>query len=362
MINNSYSKKPACIVMIDNVSLLFSEASVINRNYYLSDTYTITAPLKANEFFNFNYWATVQKAEIKIYMGYQILDVPVTPEQLTLVFTGGLDKIELDPIRQTVEIRGRDYSYLLIDKKITKTYVNQTASQIATLFANENGLTPIVTPTFTPIGTYNQTYTQCNQGITEWDFLTFLAQQINYNLYVVNKELHFEPKPLPDAPAYQMPIQLAGEPSPYPVASVISLKFGRTLTLAEDVVVKVRSHSQLTGRSFTVTAKSHHVKDTPREPKQTYVYSYPNLTAERAQQIAQSQLRAITQHEMLLDFTMPVDMNLTKITPIQITGTFSAFDQVYYSDMIERTISFDPPQFLMTGHAKNHDTNSEVSI
>lgn len=368
MINNLVSDlqlgeqtQPAAIVLLNGQQLPWTSIQVENKNYYMSDTYTIMCPLYGSTQFDLNFWGNITNGEIQIYMGYPALFENYTTQDLTLIFTGIIDVINIDPAIGTVEITGRDYSALLIDSKISNTYTNQTASQIAILFANQNGLTPVVTTTTVPVGIYNQGYTQVSNSITEWDFLTSLAQQINFNLYVVNKELHFEPKPTSQAIPYAITFQLPTELTAYPVSNVEQIKFGRTLTLAGDVIVKIRSNSQTSGKSFTVSATSKHTKGSVTSQKQTYFYSYPNLTPQQANAKAQSILAQITQHELLLSATLPPDFTLTKVTPIQISQTGTVFDQIFYIDVLTRSLDATGG-FTMEIEAKNHDTNSQVVV
>lgn len=359
MINSGFSEnKPAAIVTLDGARLPWISINVSNRNYYLSDHYTVMVSLYADPLFNLDFWGTLASGEIKIYMGYPPFYETFTTLDLELIFTGLVDVINIDPVKGTVELTGRDYSALLIDKKITQTYVNQTASQIAIKFANENNLIPVVTPTTTPVGTYNIGYSQISNNLTEWDFLTFLAQQDNFNLYVINNELHFEPKPTLTTPPFVIFLESPTLLNPTPISNVESIQFGRTLTLAKDVEVKIRSNSQTTGKTFIEKATSKHIIGSLQSQKQTYVYSFPNLSVTQAKNKAIYLLGQITQHEFLLNFTMPPVFTLSKVTPISVIGSFSAFSQIYFIDSINR--SFDAFGAKMSVEAKNHDTNTET--
>lgn len=361
----SYSQKPACIITINGVAALFTNVTVSSKNYYLSDTYEITLPLNKNGIFTLEYWGSIQNAEVKIYMGFQVNIDVFNIDDLNLIFTGAIDTIRMNVIEQIVTISGRDYSYLLIDKKTTKTYLNKTASEIAIEFAQDNGLNSEVVPTTSPVGSYFNPFTlysQTNINLTQWDYLTYLAQQINYNVYVKNKTLYFVPKPGPNTPFFEIPLQTANDFSLFPMAPGTSFNFYRTLTLAEDVLVKVNSASIFTGSSFTVSATSHHIKDAVKAPKQTYVFSFPNLTEQEARNIAQAQLEAITHHEIVLEGVMPPHFDLNKNIPILISGTNSNLDQLYYVDLLNISLSYLPPKFEMSFNAKNHDVNTEVSI
>jgi len=350
--------KIGAIVTLDGSFLPWISLSVTNKNYYLSDSYQITLSLYKDAQFGLAFWANIPVGEIKIYMGYPTVIESFTTEDLELLFTGVIDVIDIDLAQGTVVLTGRDYSSLLIDKKITQSYANQTASEVATKFATENNLTPVVTKTTTPIGTYSNSYNQTVNSSTEWDFLTSLAQNEKFNLYVINKELHFEPKVVQDRTPFEINWKAATFLTPSPVSNTERLTLSRTLTLAQDVEVKIRSNSQTTGKSFVATATSKHIKGAPITKKQKYVYSFPNLSVLQAKARAQSLLAEITQHEVLLTATLPPNFKLTKVTPLQVMSTETPFDQTFYLDSIIRSISASGA--TMKIEAKNHDTNTQT--
>ncbi len=366
MINGQVSsaRTPACVVTLNGEFVTWETVTVKGQNYYMADTYTIELPLSGNPQFSYAFWATVATAEIKIYMGFPNDITRFTANELTLIFQGGLDTINLSVGLNTVTLTGRDYAYLLIDKKITDSYVMQTASQIATQLAVQNGLTPVVTATTTPVGQY--TYNEFNlfpNAITEWDLLTYLAQLEVFNLYVIRKELHFEPFPDPKIAPFIVPIQLADLEYAFPRVNVTSMNFGRTLTLASDVDVTIQSFSMLTGGLITKTATSSHVGQGVKGQKQKFVYSRPNLTPAQAAIQAQQGAHDITQWEKKLDIELPADVTLTKNTPVKITGTGTEWDQIYYIDDITRSLSAGVSEgFSMSLQMKNHSQLVKVTV
>jgi len=366
MINGQVStvRTPACVITLNNEFVTWETVTVRSQNYYMADVYTVELPINGNPQFDYSFWANVPNGEIKIYMGIPPNPDNFTSSDLTLIFEGGLDTIDLSVGLNTVTLTGRDYAYLLIDKKITNSYVNRTASQIATELATQNGLIPVVTATTTPVGQY--TYNEFNflpNAVTEWDLLTYFAQLEKFNLYVVRKELHFEPFPNPNIPTFTIPIQLADLEYPFPRVNVTSMNFGRTLTLASDSDVTVQSFSMLEGGVIKKTATATHVGQGVASPKQSFIYSRPNLTPAQAAIQAEVMARDITKWEKKLDFEMPGDAILTKNTPIKITGTNTELDQTYYIDTLNRTLSADASEgFTMSIEAKNHSELVQVNV
>jgi hypothetical protein len=63
--------------------------------------------------------------------------------------------------------------------------------------------------------------------------------------------------------------------------------------------------------------------------------------------------------ERVINAELAGDDTLTIRTPIQLVGTGTSFDQMYYPDTITRSISFE--SFKMRVRAKNHSTESMVT-
>jgi phage protein D len=354
-------RTPNGIVTINGQPVIWKSISVTNKNFYFSDTFEVIIPFSANPQFGFDFWADITRAEIEIYMGVPPQLFGVTLGDLTKVFSGLVDTVEINAPTLEVTITGRDFSSLFIDKKQTVTYVNQTASDIATELAIKNGLDAVVQKTVSPVGIFDDDYTQISNAVTEWDLLTGLAQQENFNMFVFNKELHFVPKPSettgPFVVNYQLPASLFDTPR----SDLVSIQLGRTLTLARDVRVRVRSFDVDEGTTVIESATSTHVKKSIASTKQNYVFNIPNLTSKQASVAAQRILRQITQHEILLNVSMPGSIDIDKNTPILIQGTYSDFDQIYYIDSLHRTLSPENG-FTMDIQAKNHDTNTQVVL
>jgi phage protein D len=89
----------------------------------------------------------------------------------------------------------------LIDTLTNDKFINQTASQVATQFAQQAGLVPQVTATTAQIGRYlNQQYGYASQDLSQYRLLSYLAQQEGFDLYVKDKTLVFTGAPPTAAP------------------------------------------------------------------------------------------------------------------------------------------------------------------
>lgn len=262
-----------------------------------------------------------------------------------------------------MELDGRDNTALFIEARTFETYQNQTSSQVMTMLAQAQGLTANVQATTTPIDRYYQTdHTKTSLGnfaraTTQWDLMTFLAEQEGFNLWVSGNTLNFQP----EAPPTQNPFMVTVDPTSnaWVSANVETLKLKRSLNLARDIQVTVWSWNSRQKTAFKVTAKATGTKSASagssgsasQSQTQNYVYTRPNLTHAQAQNWANQKLKQISQHERVAIATMPGETSLTPRQGFQVQGTGTDWDIAYFISEISRSI--DAEGFHETVQAKN---------
>ena len=380
MLSNTYSpfsptlttvgqlRQPRAIVVINGFYVLWVNIKIVTTTFYVADSYSVEIPLYGQPAgFNMSYLSTLATVSVQIYIGFPGNPSAFTTSDLDLLMTGDCDEMVIDPLRAIVTFTGRDLTSRLIDTKTYAKYPNRTASNIVTLLANEHGLgTSRITATKGTVGTfYNDQNTVMTKETTEWDLITFLAQQYNFAAYVEGNDLVFGPKPtldntVPFILQYQAPTAIFGSP----IFNGMSLNFSRSFTVAKDVTVNVRvPYSPLTGRAFTQHAgKTNPSINAKVAGNQVYNFTYPGLTPAQALATAQQLLKDITLNELKLTATMPGTNELKKSSLIKLLGTGSRFDQFYYTDTITRTFSAGDDGYNMTVNAKNGDVNSQVNL
>jgi phage protein D len=344
------------------------EFEVENVGYYSADTFHCTfaaSLLPAGR--NVNWFSQQQDMYVELFIGF-----PANPDlyrtaELSSWIYGQVDDIDVDPVTGLITVSGRDLTRVFIDKKTTQKWPNQTSSQIAAALAKEHGLSSVITPTKTKTGKYYEIdhVTIANEQ-SEWDILNYLADSEGFKVWVRGQTLYFMPAP---DPANTAPYQLIWQPSMQggsPVANFEQIKLKRALTVSRGVQVKIRSWNKKQAKGFTVsypaTAKSIKVgKSSIGAGAQVYSKRVPNLTHDQALQYAQNWYQQIVAHEMTLDVTMPGDNNLDTTSIIRVSGTGTAFDQLYYPDAITRHLSFSGG-YSMTVAAKNHSPDSEITL
>jgi hypothetical protein len=280
--------------------------------YFAADRFRIGFAIGAAPFATTAYFAALGMQTITI-------EAALSGFGYVMLLTGQIDNIQIDFSVNTATLTGRDLSAGLIDTEITETFVNQTASQIATTIAARHQLAANVTDTATPVGQYYELdHARSALGLnsrvmTEWNLLVALAQAEGFVLSVVGTTLNFGPQP-PNTPVFATP------------QNFIDLTFDIATGLPSSATVKswnsrnkaVVSEMQGTGTGTTIIR--------------------PNLTAAQAQAIAANHLTTLGAHGTILIGKMPADVMLTPGMQLVLTGTDSPLDQTYTVKTISRTL------------------------
>lgn len=366
------ARQPRGMVRINGVPLTgWVSFEVENNTFYQADTFRVdlaVSSLPADR--DANWFSQQPVLMVELLAGFPADAEHYTAADLDSLIFGRTDDLTFDPVARTITLAGRDLTSELIDARTVEKWPNLTASQIATQIAKAHNLTPVVTATTAKAGTYYQIdHVRVQTGArTEWDLLTWLAHEENFQVYVKGKELHFEPFAKPSDEPYLLKWQPPTDEQGFSVFNGTALAFSRNLTLAKDVIVEVRSWNAKNKKGFTKRAQATHNKNTvlagaaqPYGEAQVYSYTFAGLTPDAALKKAQALLAEITQHEMVLDATLPADNVLGVKNIIQVVGTGTTFDQLYYPDSVRRDMSMDGG-YTMTIHAKNHNPETVTQI
>lgn len=359
------ARTPRAIVQISGITVLWQSIMLTTTYVYVASTYMVTVPLNSQPSpVDFNYWALAGELTVKIYIGFPLDANNYGTGDLDLMIAGDCTDFEIDPLSGNVTLHGRDLSSRLIDKKITKTFGNFTTSQVVQQFANDNQLTPNVTPTKNKIGNVFQNQQMLiSNNSTQWDLIMLMARLDGYYAYVDGETLIYEPAPV--AGDVKNPFILQYAPptasNPSPAFNGMHFTLSRTMALASDVqvVVKIPFNAK-TGKAFSFTASSSHrdkgFKFIPKGKVKRYVHVLSGLTPEQATQRAFSLLESLISHEVRLHAFVPGSNLLKRDSLIKVTGTGSDFDQIYYPDEVVRRISPDEG-YTMQLIAKNRSQN-----
>jgi phage protein D len=310
------------------------DLEVVNNGFFLADTFQGRARMAADEAFSLAAWASEDVIEIEL--------IATDGITTTTLLAGLVDDVELDADRRLVIFSGRDFTGDLIETKTTEKWPNKTASEIASEIAGRHNLTPVVTATSTTAGTYySREHAVLTDDTTEWNLLTYLAEQEGFSVYVAGRELHFEK---PADPAQAPRWQLNYEPGLVTEANASSLRMRRNLTVAKEVVVKVVSWNAKQKRAFDVTRRadrSRRSRPRSQAAARTFVFRVPQMSEQQAIEYADRKLREISQTERTIDVTLPADLRVTARHVVALNGTASEFDQEYLIDTINWSVNMD---------------------
>lgn len=361
-INNPYdtdeARYPYAKILCDGTEIPgVVSFQTVNNNYYQADTFRVRFAINTSQDFNATWWGDPAKKQI-------LLDIQASldgGESYTSLLIGQVDHMQVSMDQGLVDVDGRDLSAYFIDNRTQETFLNKTASQVAETLADRRGLQKDITPTSTLVGRYySDDHDRINMGqftrtTTEWNLLCSLAQHEDFDVYVTGTVLHFKPK----TPEGSDPYVVMWDKSA-PWSNSLTLHLERSMNMAKDVVVQVRSWRSKDARSITKFSPSgFRIGGIQSGKEQLYSFVIPNLTEQEAQDKANKLRAQITQQERIVTFSYPADLTLQPRDMLEIRGTGSGWDQKYWVNSITRTMSFDDG-FVMTVNAKNHSNQTQV--
>lgn len=322
---------------------------------------------------NANWWSQQANVAVEIFAMRQ-----AAPGRKATPFSmvkGRVDKIEWDPDTGLLNATGRDRTADLIDLKTFAAYPNRTSSQVVALLGQQAGLMVRGTPTTTPVGRYYENnhdklqMGQFHKATNAWDLVVELAEYEGFDAFVDGDTLYFQPQPKDTDPPFLVTFDLTGKVVPWPVSSVINPKFSRSLTLAKNIRVIVRSYNSRSKRPYIGDTGSGGAHGSPSQGKRNagpapeqYVRVIPGLKSDQdALTHAEALRRELSKHERLFTFSLPGEVVLTPRNIVKVVGTDTTFDQSYFISSIERTVDVDQG-FWQTVSCKNQSAQNSVNV
>jgi phage protein D len=372
----SAGRQPRGLVKVNGTTLPgWIEWEFDNNSNYQADTFLVTyAGGALPAAFNVDWLTSQGDLQVEILAGFPKNPAAPTDSELKSFIIGRVDDVVYDPVQNTVRLSGRDFTSQFIDAKTTEVFKNQTVAQIVQALATRHGMSANVAQGITPLGAlagsfYEIDHARLTTEHSEWDLLTWLAQQTQCSVFVTGQTLNFQPAADPTKDdSYVLQWNPATTSQGSPQFNGIDLKFSRNLTLTKDVKVTVTSWNAKQKARFSVTAHATKTKNAvtrnaglPFGQPQQYSYTIPGLTHQEALDKAQALLSEISKHEMRMDATLAADNILTAQTLVTVQGTGTKFDQVYFPDSVIRSMSIDEG-YRMRLSAKNHSPQTTVTL
>ena len=358
------ARRPRLRVLANGAVVNGAKSAEVSSNGYLqADRFRVDIATGVDPSMPLAWWSDTLPIKIEVQIGFIPDGAAEGQAAWQSMLIGNVDHLDADPIAKCITVEGRDLSSLLVEAKTQETFSNQTSSQIATILAGRHGLTPMVTATFRPVGQYYQlehdrtTLNNFSRQTTEWDLLTYLAEQEGFDVWVSGNNLYFQPAP----PATAAPFPIVYDPTSGAL-NVSHLRMERSLTVANDIQVTVKSWNTKHKTAYIRIVKAAGVKR-PKGggPVQNYVRTVANKTPDECLKIGQQVLADLSKHERILSVDMPGELTLSTRSMASLTGTGTAFDQTYYVAEVERDISFDGG-FKQRLRLKNSSPRTQTTV
>lgn len=351
-------RAPRLLVLADGVPVQGAlSARIVNTNHYGADRFSVSLSLSADPSMGPAFWAAIGNCTLDVQFGF-------AGAVFTSLVQGLVDSVNIDAVAAVARLEGRDRTAALIEARTQETFANRTSSEIATLLAGRHGLAADVQATTTPVGRYLQlehdhiTLDQFSRATTEWDLLVGLAGREGFDVWVRGSTLHFRPSATTAMPGAVLRPR-ATESGP---ANVTALRLERSLTLARDIEVVVKSWNSRLAKGFTETARASRrgaSQAAVQEPVQRYSFVVPDLLPGAALQLAQRKLAQLSQYERVVVAEMPGELLLDARMLVSVEGTGGDFDQNYWIDEVSRSIDVHRG-FHQTIRARNASPGLEV--
>lgn len=349
------ARKPRAIVKINDAIVVgWIEITVTSATYNAADTFSATFAVKRLEPANDLNWFTQQKDVFcEILIGFvESDDQPLNVEDMQSMILGRIDEVNVDLPNMTVEVHGRDLTALLMDTKTTETYIDALGSDVvADLVSRHPMLNPVITASPVVSGlTYLGDHMTMHQERAEWDIITDLAKIDGYQVYAKGADLIYEP--VPDAPSDPYVFKWEWEDAENPHRlNAKGLRMHRDLKVSRGIQVVVKSWN--TKPKLKVESSfGDGGAGGGGENIVTHKFVRPNLDQDAADGWAKAKYEVLKKNEMKVSIDMHGDNDLVRGDAIEVQGTGTAFDQLYFVSSIARQLSFNGG-YSMSVEAKN---------
>ena len=355
------------IAVVNGYQVRFDSFQVEQNGFSAADSFSLTLPffvrdqqqgdkILANGKDFESMLVNADVLPVQLYVGYPKNPGKYTKDDLMQLMDGQMDTTEWDfdmSSGEKVILHGRNAVGKMIDTKIIEKFPNLTASAIATQFATEHGLTPVVTPTTELAGTYyNQQSAVLGRETTEWDLLIFLAKQENFIVRVKGKQLFFGPYGTVVADAAQNTPGTVYDPDkqvyviPYTWGYDIEhLHIERSPHAARDIEVIVITYdrngkARIVERALSSTQRSARIAQQVGErAKYSVTYVIPGLTREQAQKRAQQILDELSRNQLIGSIQCAGNSDCEIDRQIEIYGVGQGLSIPYYLNKVTHKFS-----------------------
>ena len=305
-------------LQVNGANLTVLDAEAIQRAARESSTLSATIALDDNPGFDEDFWLVQAPIQAALFVSAGGLSG-------TLV-SGKLDKGAVDLDTRTVKVSGRDMSGALHEMKASKSWINQTPSQIvqelagmAGLAANASGLSLMAGKLF------QIDYTKIANDVSLSQIIHKLGEFEGARWWVKDSTLYYQP---PDQATGAYPVVYSKPQNGGPAGgNFLKLNIDRNMVLAQGATVNVAGWHQ---------KKEQTIKSTQGSGPATYNFEIHNLEQDHADQYAKAKHSDIMLHQFTVTAEMVGDPTIDIGQQLSLSGTPA--DNTYTIDSIHHQI------------------------
>ncbi len=261
-----------------------------------------------------------------------------------LLFTGTADDITIDFDRMLLKVSARDKTKGPIGKKSIEDFRNKTPSEIVSEIAGRHGLAALIEGGGSMMAGKKQQkedFVHLTHHISDWTLIQHLADREGKVAFVRKNQLYFVQIDSGMFGAFAVHF-VPPTPGRHAQSNVLQLSCSRNIEAGEPTEVSVKSWNVKKAQRYEGKAGGGQRK---------FEYSHPQLDQDQAQNIADKRHREAVRHEMTCNVTVPGKASVQPPMKLNLSGTGTAFDQMYFIDTINHRVGGNG--YTMSITAKN---------
>jgi hypothetical protein len=390
-------------VTVNGKPLRFVQIEVIQNAHHEADSYDVQAPLfdPDQTEMDWKFWASQADIEVEISIGFAP-DENSQVSNWTRLIVGPVDAVSMSPVaygpHSTVaqrgrteigrggmlpnesspahpfgamlQIRGRDYSGQLIDSEVSSEMVSGklTSKQV---LQNVVGNIPQLSLDAEAMeddsvgDPVNDAEGRLTLHRSAWDVITGVAEHEGMRVTMQGRTVKVAPANT-SGPAFaifytQAKAGTSQAEFQQARSNCMTLRLARALSVGKGVDNFVQSYDSRTGRRPSRAVGKARSSGNSGGSGLIYTENQPGMTKDQVKKHAHAKAGKVAKYERDIEFQIPGDTALTVDTPVQLSGTGTAFDLTY--EVNQLTHFYDLTQgYRMECRARNKSSDVQVTV
>lgn len=340
-------RHPRCVIAVGGAQISPIECEVKQSQHQSADTFDARLALDDPSGLDEMFWSDTAKIDVTISATNDL-----ATSGFTQMFTGSVDKVDIDLDERTVHICGRDKTAKMVDAKTNEKWLNKQPQDIIQDLAGRSGLGVQFSGTSSDRAglKYKDDYNRISELDSHWNVIVRLAKQLGCIAFVKGDTLNIQPWDSSQGGSFTIFYQRP-TPASHAEGSVVKLNLCRDLNLAKKVKINHKSWQHKQGQGI----ESEFESDGAGSDTLEYSFKGANLTKQQQDAIARSRVDEITSHERTISIDAPGDVTIDPSMMLVLTGTGTAFDQPYVISDIEHRWGWGEG-YRMSVRVRNRDS------